>query len=102
MLFQHGYFSRLSALHIVDYDIMIYRICIFIAFKRHYSCTKISFTLRNAYILVLVVILVSGPEAFRFYTIYRPKVSEYDQDIPQSHTTDQPTILRGRATEHLK
>ena len=29
-----------------------------------------------------------------------PKVSEYDQEIAQSHTADQPTALRGRATEH--
>ena len=29
------------------------------------------------------------------------KVSEYDQEIPQSHTADQPTTPRGRVTEHL-
>ena len=29
------------------------------------------------------------------------KVSEYEQEIPQSHTADQPTAPRGRATEHL-
>ena len=29
------------------------------------------------------------------------KVSEYDQEIQQSHTADQPTAPRGRATEHL-
>ena len=29
------------------------------------------------------------------------KVSEYDRKIPQSHTADQPTALRGRAIEHL-
>ena len=28
------------------------------------------------------------------------KVSEYDQEIPQSHTADQPTAPLGRATEH--
>ena len=28
------------------------------------------------------------------------KASEYDQEIPQSHTAVQPTIPRGRATEH--
>ena len=27
-------------------------------------------------------------------------VSEYDQDIPQSHTTEQPTTPGGRATVH--
>ena len=27
------------------------------------------------------------------------KASEYDQEIPQSHTADQPTAPRGRATE---
>ena len=30
------------------------------------------------------------------------KVSEYDQEIPQSHTADQPTAQSGRATEHLQ
>ena len=29
------------------------------------------------------------------------KVSEYDHEIPQSHTAGQPTSLWGRATEHL-
>ena len=29
------------------------------------------------------------------------KVSEYDQEISQSHTADQPTAPRGRATEHV-
>ena len=29
------------------------------------------------------------------------KVSEYDQETQQSHTTDQPTAHRGRATQHL-
>ena len=27
------------------------------------------------------------------------KVSEYDQEIPQSHTADQPTAPQGKATE---
>ena len=26
--------------------------------------------------------------------------SEYDQEIPKSHTADQPTAPRGKATEH--
>ena len=30
------------------------------------------------------------------------KVSEYDQEIPQSHTADQPTAPRGRAIKHLQ
>ena len=34
-------------------------------------------------------------------TVLYPKVSEYDQEIPQSHTADQPMAPRGRATEHL-
>ena len=29
------------------------------------------------------------------------KLSEYDQEIPQSHTADQPIAPRGIATEHL-
>ena len=28
------------------------------------------------------------------------KVSEHDLEIPQLHTTDQPTAPRGRVTEH--
>ena len=32
--------------------------------------------------------------------MYIQVVSEYDEEIPQSHTTDQPTALWGRATEH--
>ena len=30
------------------------------------------------------------------------KVSEYDQEIPQSETADQTTAPRGRATQHLQ
>ena len=30
------------------------------------------------------------------------KVSEYDKEIPQSHTAYQPTTPWGRATEHQK
>ena len=33
--------------------------------------------------------------------LFCPLNSEYDQDIPQSHTADQPTAPQGRATEHL-
>ena len=29
----------------------------------------------------------------------RPKISEYDQEIPQSHTAGLPTTSWGRATE---
>ena len=29
------------------------------------------------------------------------KLSKYDQEIPQSHTADQPMAPGGRATEHL-
>ena len=28
------------------------------------------------------------------------EVSEYDHEIPQAHTEDQPLALGGRATEH--
>ena len=34
--------------------------------------------------------------------IGKVKVLEYDQEIPQSHTADQPMALSGRATEHLQ
>ena len=30
------------------------------------------------------------------------KVSEYDQEIPQSHTADQPSTPRGRAPQNIK
>ena len=30
------------------------------------------------------------------------KVSEYDQEIPQSQTADRPTAPRGRAVGHLQ
>ena len=41
----------------------------------------------------------------RFVQIYKirfviKKTSEYDQEIPQSHTADQPMESRGRATRH--
>ena len=29
------------------------------------------------------------------------RLNSFDQEIPQSHTADQPTVPRGRATEHL-
>ena len=35
------------------------------------------------------------------FTLFYQKVSEYDKEIPHSHTADQPTAPRGRATEHL-
>ena len=35
-----------------------------------------------------------------FEPILYLKVSEYEQEIPQSNTADQPTAPRGRATEH--
>ena len=35
-----------------------------------------------------------------FIYIYKKEVSEYDQDIPQSYTADQPTAPCGRVTEH--
>ena len=31
----------------------------------------------------------------------KKKVSEYDQEIPQTHTADQPMTPRGRVTEHV-
>ena len=35
----------------------------------------------------------------KFITLQQ-KGSEYDHEIPHSHTADQPTALRGSATEH--
>ena len=32
----------------------------------------------------------------------KKKKCECDQEIPQSHTADQPMVPRGRATEHLQ
>ena len=31
---------------------------------------------------------------------YKKKASEYDREIPQLHTADQPTVPLGRAKEH--
>ena len=37
----------------------------------------------------------------RYRIVYKQKkASEYDQEIPQLHTADQPMASRGRATEH--
>ena len=38
----------------------------------------------------------------RFTDPYYQILSEYDHEIPQSHTADQPSALRGRATERLQ
>ena len=32
--------------------------------------------------------------------VWQKKVNEYDQEIPQSHISDQPKALWGRATEY--
>ena len=34
-----------------------------------------------------------------FRVRFNKKVSEYDQELPRSHTADQPTAPRGRVTE---
>ena len=39
--------------------------------------------------------------AVSFFIINPPKVSEYDQEIPQIHTADQPAAPWGRAAEYL-
>ena len=36
----------------------------------------------------------------KILTPYHEKASEYDQEMPQSQTTDQPMAPRGRDTEH--
>ena len=41
----------------------------------------------------------SAIESFFFSSLLQ-KESEYDQDITQSHTADQPMAPRGRAIEH--
>ena len=43
-------------------------------------------------------ILLAHPSAFGSGELK----SEYNQEIPQSHTADQPMTPRGRATEYLK
>ena len=48
----------------------------------------------------LIVLFVSV-EILKTLIITSLNVSGYDQEIPQSHTADQPTAPRGRATEHL-
>ena len=42
---------------------------------------------------------MSDPAGNRSMHIYRIKVSEYDQEIPQSQTADNPVAPRGRATK---
>ena len=37
---------------------------------------------------------------YHVLTKLNKKVSGYDQEIPQSHTSDQPTAPSGRAIEH--
>ena len=37
--------------------------------------------------------------SFLFYMFSQRIVSEYDQEIPQSQTADNPVALRGRATQ---
>ena len=37
-----------------------------------------------------------------FHPKLTQKASEYDEEIPQSHTADQPTARWRRATEHLQ
>ena len=37
-----------------------------------------------------------------YKTFRSQKVSEYDQEIPQSQTTDRPYAPLGRTTEHLQ
>ena len=44
--------------------------------------------------LCRTILLLKAADLFR-------KVSVYDQEIPQSHTADQATAPRGRATEKL-
>ena len=34
------------------------------------------------------------------HELWSKRASEYDQEIPQAHTADQPMAPRGRATEH--
>ena len=36
------------------------------------------------------------------YRRHAPKVSDYDQEISQSHHEDQPTALRRRAADHVQ
>ena len=42
-----------------------------------------------------------GVEEIHLYSCLVQKVSEYDQEIPRSHTADQPMASCGTATEHL-
>ena len=53
----------------------------------------------------LLLSILSAIFVWPFQTIWNPgskmfeKESEYDQEMPQSHTTDQPTAPRGRNKE---
>ena len=66
--------TRLGAVHMVNYIIMLYRI--------HET----------------ILILISLKHKFS----YPEKNSEYDQEIPQSQTADKLMAPRGRATQSLR
>ena len=58
--------------------------------------------------MTIVIITILNANTGKFFTVttqhkHRSRdikmASEYDQEIPQSHTADQPRTPRGRATE---
>ena len=58
--------------------------------------------MRCALILLNVVSILFARVSIKFYKIYIFKakiVSEYDQEIPQSQTADNPVASRGRAAQ---
>ena len=46
------------------------------------------------------ILYLSDKMAVQYYRKYQ-KVSEYDQELPQSHTADLPTAPWGRAIENI-
>ena len=46
--------------------------------------------------------ILTQNSAYHLQTADQKTASEYDQEIPQSHTAEQPALPRGRATEQNK
>ena len=47
------------------------------------------------YLIIINIVITSETSVL----IWTQKLSEYDQEMPQSHTTDQPMAQRGRLKE---
>ena len=55
--------------------------------------------IENPVLLIKLVISANPVCVYIYSTSLNKKVSEYDQEIPQSQTSDKPIVLRGSATK---